>query len=76
MIETIKNAWSIPELRKKILFTIIMIVIFRIGSAIPVPFIDPAALKAFVDATGGTIFGFLDTLKMCIRDRIYTNLNS
>ena len=62
MVETIKNAWSIPELRKKILFTILMIVIFRIGSVIPVPYIDPVAMNAFMEATGGTIFGFLDTL--------------
>ena len=44
MLETIKNAWKIVDLRKKILFTLFIIVIFRIGSVIPVPFIDPNAL--------------------------------
>ncbi len=40
MIETIRNAWKVPELRKKILFTIFALLIFRLGSAIPVPYID------------------------------------
>ena len=40
MIETLKNAWKVKELRNKILFTIFIIVIFRIGSVIPVPYID------------------------------------
>lgn len=45
MFKTIRNAWSIPDLRKKILFTLLIIVVFRIGSVIPVPFIDTAALQ-------------------------------
>ena len=44
MLETIKNAWKVADLRKKILFTLFIILIFRIGSVIPVPFIDPVAL--------------------------------
>ena len=40
MIQTIRNAWSVPELRKKILFTIFALLIFRLGSAIPVPYIN------------------------------------
>lgn len=40
MLQTITNAWKIPELRKKMLFTALIILIFRIGSAIPVPFVD------------------------------------
>ena len=44
MLKTIRNAWSIPDLRKKILFTLLIIVVFRIGSVIPVPFIDTNAL--------------------------------
>ena len=46
MFKTLRNAWAIPELRKKILFTLLIIIIFRIGSVIPVPFIDVEALKA------------------------------
>lgn len=45
MFKTIRNAWSIPDLRKKILFTLLIIVVFRVGSVIPVPFIDTAALQ-------------------------------
>ena len=40
MIKTLVNAWKVPEIRKKILFTAFIILIFRIGSVIPVPFLD------------------------------------
>ena len=39
MIETVRNAWKVPELRKKIMFTIFALLIFRLGSAVPVPYI-------------------------------------
>ena len=45
MINTIRKAWGIPELRKKIIFTLLILLIFRIGNAITVPYIDTAALK-------------------------------
>ena len=46
MLETIKNAWKVQDLRKKILFTLFIIFIFRVGSVIPAPFIDFASLQA------------------------------
>ena len=46
MLKTIRNAWSIPDLRKKILFTLLIIIVFRIGSVIPVPFLDTNVLSA------------------------------
>ncbi len=46
MLQTLKNAWVIKEIRNKILFTVMIILIFRVGSVIPVPFVDTAALKA------------------------------
>ena len=46
MFQVLKNSWRVTEIRKKILYTIMIIAIFRIGSVIPVPFIDIAALKA------------------------------
>ena len=46
MLETLKNAWKIKELRNKILFTIMIIVIFRVGAVIPVPYINVSALEA------------------------------
>ncbi|MFZ5987305.1 MAG: preprotein translocase subunit SecY [Bacillota bacterium] len=58
MLETIRNAWKIPDLRRKMFLTLIMLFIFRIGSYIPVPGLDPQKLKELV--SGGTIFGFFD----------------
>jgi preprotein translocase subunit SecY len=61
--ETIRNAFALPDLRKKLLYTLLIIIIFRIGAAIPVPFIDPASLKALVSPTNaGGIFGYIDVL--------------
>lgn len=62
MLQTIKNAWKIAELRNKILFTLFCLLIFRIGSAIPVPFIDPEALAAFFGAYENTVLGFLNMM--------------
>lgn len=60
MFETLRNAWKTPELRKKLLYTLLIIVIFRLGCAIPVPFLDPNALSNIVQ--DGNIFGYLDML--------------
>ncbi|MBE6732376.1 MAG: preprotein translocase subunit SecY [Ruminococcaceae bacterium] len=63
MLEILKNAWKIKEIRNKILFTILIIAVFRIGSVIPVPYIDVAALKAATE-TGATneFFSYLSIL--------------
>ncbi|MBR0276916.1 MAG: preprotein translocase subunit SecY [Clostridia bacterium] len=52
MLQTIKNAWKIPDLRKKIIFTLLMIIIFRFGSVIPVPFLSSEAISQFLDSMG------------------------
>ena len=57
MIQTIRNAWSVPELRKKILFTIFALLIFRLGSAIPVPYINSEQLGFYLEAQSGPILG-------------------
>ncbi len=64
MFKTIRNAWSIPDLRKKILFTLLIVIVFRIGSVIPVPFLDASALaEAMGDiSTGNTMLAYLNTL--------------
>lgn len=63
MLETLRNAWVIKEIRNKIFFTIFIILIFRIGSVIPVPYIDVAALKAANDAgTTNEFFSYLSIL--------------
>ena len=49
MIETIRNAWKIPELKKKIVYTIIAMLIFRIGAVIPVPFVNTVALGSYLE---------------------------
>ena len=60
MLETVRNAWKVEDLRKKILYTLLMLLIFRIGTFIPIPGVDS---KAFGEAvsTGG-ILGFFDIL--------------
>ena len=62
MLTTIKNAWKVPELRSKILFTLFCLLIFRLGSAIPVPFINSELLGGLFDAYGNTIFGFMNVM--------------
>ncbi len=62
MFETFRNAWHLPDLRRKILFTLFILVIFRVGSAIPVPFIDVAALGQAFEELGNTMVGLMDMM--------------
>ena len=62
MIQTLKNAWKIPELRKKILFVLGCMVVFRFGYSIFVPFVDLDMLKTVFDAYSGTVLGFMNVL--------------
>lgn len=64
MFSTIAKAWTMPDLRKRLLYTVLIIIIFRIGSVIPVPFLDVEALKGVMGnlAEGGAILAYLDTL--------------
>ena len=62
MIKTLRNAWKLPELRNKILFVIFALLIFRLGAAIPVPYINTEYLQQYMAANSGTIFGLLNTL--------------
>jgi len=62
VIQTIRKAWAIPELRKKIIFTLLILLIFRIGNAITVPYINTTALKTQLDAMGTTYFGLLNAM--------------
>ena len=62
MIQTIRKAWGVPELRRKIVFTILILLIFRIGNAITVPYIDTELLKDQLDAMGTTYFGLLNAM--------------
>ena len=62
MIQTIRNAWAVPELRKKILFTIFALLIFRLGSAIPVPYINSQLLSMQLQSQSGTILGLMNAM--------------
>lgn len=61
MFSTLAQAWKIPELRKKIIFTLWMFLVFRIGSHIPVPGINPEILAQMM-STSGNLFGFVDII--------------
>ena len=61
MIQTIRNAWRVPELKKKMLFTIMALLIFRLGSAIPVPYIDGQALQQYMNSQTG-ILGLMNAM--------------
>ena len=62
MFKTLKNAWKIEELQNKILFTLLIILLYRIGSAIPVPYVSREVLSSFDAVYGGTIFGYMSLL--------------
>ena len=60
-ITTLKNIWSIEELRNKIMFTLVLIFIYRLGSFIVLPGIDPNKLASLTDSTKSGMLGLLDT---------------
>ena len=63
MIETLKNAWKIPELRKKLIFTLFILLIYRVGNVIPVPYIDTATLASYFDSVlSNTILGLYNAM--------------
>ena len=61
MLETLKNAWQMADLRKKLLYTGMILLLFRIGAAIPVPFLEPETLKTYI-TEGGNWLGYIDLL--------------
>ncbi len=62
MLETLRNAWKVKELRNKILFTIFILIIFRVGSIIPVPYINVEALRDAMSNTANEFFSYLSIL--------------
>ena len=63
MLQTLRNAWKIPELRKKVIFTLFILLIYRVGNVIPVPFIDVATLRSYFDQTlSNTILGLYNAM--------------
>ncbi|MGZ5476066.1 MAG: preprotein translocase subunit SecY [Thermoanaerobaculia bacterium] len=59
-VETVRNIFSIPDLRKRIIFTFLLLAVYRLGSHIPTPGVDPVALSEFFKSMSGGVFGFLD----------------
>ena len=63
MFKTLANAWKIGDLRKKLIFTMLVLLVYRLGNAIPVPFIDTATLAAYFDSTlSNTILGLYNAM--------------
>lgn len=60
MLQTLRNAWKIPDLRRRILFTLMMLIIFRFGSYLPVPFLSADAMKQFLGNGGTDLFSLFD----------------
>ena len=62
MFETLKNAWKIPDLRKRMIFTFIMLVVYRLGAVIPVPGIDKAVVENMFSGTAGGLLDFFNMM--------------
>ena len=60
MIKKFQDIFSIPELKRRILFTVGLLIVYRIGGHITAPGVNPVALKAFFTAQKGTIFALYD----------------
>ena len=62
MLQTLRKAWKIEELRKKILFTLLIILLYRLGNAISVPYVNVAALQAYFNSLQNTVLGLLNVM--------------
>lgn len=62
MLSTLKNAWKIPDIRKKMVFTLFMLLIFRLGSNVPVPYMDKGIIADIFKQSQGGILQFLDLM--------------
>ena len=62
MLSTLKNAWKIPELRKKIIFTLMMLLVFRLGSSIPVPGMKEEVIKEMFNGQAGGLLDFINLM--------------
>ena len=61
MFQTLKNAWKVPELRRKMLFTLLILLLYRIGAVMPVPFVDSDGLSELISGSG-SLFQYLNIL--------------
>ena len=62
MFQTIRNAWKVEDLRKKFLFTLFMILLYRLGNAVPVPYINVTELSRYFDSVSNTVLGLYNVM--------------
>ena len=62
MLKTIRDAWKIDDLRKKMLFTLFVILLYRLGDAIPVPYVNLDALSGYFESIHSTVLGLINTM--------------
>lgn len=62
MLSTLRDAWRIPDIRQKIIFTLLMLLVFRLGSAVPVPFMNRELIAEVFEANQGGLLQFLDLM--------------
>ena len=62
MLQTLRNAWKVEEIRKKILFTLLIVLLYRLGNAIPVPYVNVVLLQSYFDTVQNTVLGLLDVM--------------
>lgn len=62
MLATFRNAWKIEEIRKKIIFTLLIILIYRLGNAVPVPYVDIDALGSYFNSLRNTVLGLWNVM--------------
>ncbi|MGI6013747.1 MAG: preprotein translocase subunit SecY [Oscillospiraceae bacterium] len=62
MLQTIRNAWKIQELRDKILFTVFIVLLYRLGNAVPVPYVNTALLASYFKSLQSTVLGLYNTM--------------
>jgi preprotein translocase subunit SecY len=60
VIESFRNIFAIPDLRRRVLFTLALLAVYRVGAFIPIPGIDPTAMEQFTSEASGTMLGFLN----------------
>ncbi len=58
--QSFANIFSVPDLRKRVIFTFLLLAVYRLGAHIPTPGIDPTAMAEFFRASAGSLLGFLD----------------
>ena len=62
MLQTLRNAWKIEELRRKILFTLLIVLLYRLGNAVPVPYVNVTALRYYFDQLQNTVLGLYNMM--------------